>query len=182
MNTDNQQERLKITDEYYPWFLAGLVEGEGSICVSFKEHPTARFGYYIDPEFFIYQHKCARELLDQARAYFGTGIVFPKPGNEDVLVYKISSRKSLVEKVIPFYEKYMQFGSEIKKRNFQMFKKITLALENKAHKTVEGTLQIVELAYSLNHAGKQRKRLKQVVIDRILRDCTPNSDLLSEKI
>jgi len=181
MNTDNQQERLEITDEY-PWFLAGLIEGEGSTCVSFKEHPTARFGYYIDPEFFIYQHKAARELLEQAKTFFGTGIIFQKPGNEDVLVYRIGSRRSLVEKVIPFYEKYMQFGSTIKRRNFFMFKEITLALENKAHRTVEGTLRIVELAYSLNHAGKQRKRSKQEVIDRILRDYTPNSEEISEKI
>ena len=181
MNAENQQERLKITDEY-PWFLAGLVEGEGSICVSFKEHPTARFGYYIDPEFFIYQHKLAGELLEQARAYFGTGAIAPKPGNEDVLVYKVTSRKSLIEKIIPFYEKYMQYGSELKKRNFAMFKEITLALENKAHQTLEGTLRIVELAYSLNHAGKQRKRPKQEVIDRILRDYTPNSEQPSEKI
>ena len=179
MNADNQQERLKIT-ENYPWFLAGLIEGEGSVCVSFKEHPTARFGYYIDPEFFIYQHKYAGELLEQAKAYFGTGTIVPKPGNEDVLVYKIASRKTLIEKIIPFYEKYMQHGSAAKRRNFLMFKEITLALESKAHKTLQGTLRIVDLAYSLNHAGKQRKRSKQEVIDRILRDYTPNSELISK--
>jgi hypothetical protein len=179
MNADNQQERLYITKEY-KWFLAGLIEGEGSLTISLKHHPTAKFGFYIDPEFFIYQHKNARELLDQAKAFFATGSITPKSGNEDVLVYKITSRRTIVEKVIPFYESYMRYGSKIKQRNFHVFKKATLALENKSHKTLEGTLHLVELAYSINHAGKQRKRSKQEVIDRILRDYTPNPNKIGK--
>lgn len=175
MNADNQQERLQITEEF-KWFLAGLIEGEGSVCISLKQHPTAKFGYYIDPEFFIYQHKSARELLDRAIAYFGTGCIVEKPGNEDVLVYKISSRRSILEKVIPFYEKYMRYGSKIKHQNFRMFKEATIALENKEHNTLEGVMKLVDLAYSTNHAGKQRKRPKEAVISRILRDYTPDTD------
>ena len=173
MSAENQQERLCNTKEF-KWFLAGLIEGEGSICISLKEHPTARFGYYIDPEFFLYQHKSARELLDQAKSFFGTGNITPKPGNEDVLVYKITSRRSIVEKVIPFFDKYMRYGSKIKHQNFLMFKEVVLALENKAHQTLEGTLRLIDLVYSTNHAGKQRKRKKEEVIQRILRDYTPN--------
>ena len=104
MNADNQQERLRSSEEF-KWFLAGLIEGEGSICISLKQHPTARFGYYIDPEFFIYQHKSARELLDRAKAFFGTGSIVAKHGNEDVLIYRILSRRSIMERVIPFIEK-----------------------------------------------------------------------------
>ena len=173
MNTGNQQERLQITEEY-KWFLAGVIEGEGSLCISLKKHPTARYGYYIDPEFFIYQHKNARELLDQAKQFFQSGDIAPKYGNEDVLVFRISSRRTIIEKVIPFYEGYMKYGSKIKHQNFLMFKEVTLALENKAHKTLEGVLRLVELAYSINHAGKQRKIPKEEVISRILRDYTPN--------
>ena len=182
MNADNQQERLQITEEF-KWFLAGLIEGEGSLCVSLKKHPSAKFGYFIDPEFYIYQHKNSRELLDMAKKFFKTGTIYPKPGNEDVLVFRISARKSLKEKVIPFYERYMKYASRAKKENFEVFKKIVLALENGAHRTLEGTLQLIELAYSLNHAGKQRKRSKEKVIGRILRDYTPSSEQKhSEKI
>ena len=174
MNADNQQERLKITEEF-KWFLAGLIEGEGSVCISLKQHPTAKFGYYIDPEFFIYQHRSAQELLERAKIFFGTGNIVPKSGNEDVLVYKVTSRRSIVEKIIPFFEKHMRYGSKIKRQNFSMFKKVTMALEKGEHRTLEGTLRIVDLAYSTNHAGKQRKRKKEEVINRILRDYTPNS-------
>lgn len=64
----NQQERLSIT-EAKKWFLAGFIEGEGSLVVSIKEHPSAKFGYYVDPEFFIYQHKNGKSILELAKKY-----------------------------------------------------------------------------------------------------------------
>ena len=63
----NQQERLS-NQEQRCWFLAGLIEGEGSLCVSIKEHPSSRFGYLVQPEFFLYQHKIRRGLLELARS------------------------------------------------------------------------------------------------------------------
>ena len=48
---DNQQERLGST-ESANWFLAGFIEGEGSVCVSVKRHRTCRHGYYVDPGVF----------------------------------------------------------------------------------------------------------------------------------
>jgi len=38
----NQQESLS-THEKQCWFLAGLIEGEGSLCISIKEHKPSRF-------------------------------------------------------------------------------------------------------------------------------------------
>jgi hypothetical protein len=63
---DNQQERLGST-ESASWFLAGFVEGEGSLCVSVKRHPTCRHGYYVDPGFFLYQHESGRAILELSR-------------------------------------------------------------------------------------------------------------------
>jgi hypothetical protein len=177
MSAANQQERLRITNEA-KLFLAGLIEGEGSLCISLKKHPTAKYGYYIDPEFFLYQHKSARELLDLAMAIFNTGRIFPKPGNEDVLVYAITSRRSIKERVIPFFDRFViPYGSEQKKKNFEMFRESVDIMERGAHMSLEGTLKLVDLAYSINHAGKQRKRTKEEVIRRILRDQTPESSL-----
>ena len=178
MNAENQQERL-LQNEEFRWFLAGLIEGEGSLCVSFKENSSARFGFYVDVEFFIYQHENSKELLEMAREYFRAGDIVPKVGNEKVLVYRILSRRSIMEKVIPFYERYMRYASDAKRRNFQQFKAVTIAIEQKEHQTPEGMIKIVHLAYSLNHAGKQRKRPKEQLISRILRDYTPNSEIIS---
>jgi LAGLIDADG endonuclease len=91
---DNQQESLSSEEQRF-WFLAGLVEGEGSVHLSVKKHPTARFGVYIQPEFFLYQHKSRIKLLEMAQEFFGAGRIRPKPGNPDVLVYSIHSRKTI---------------------------------------------------------------------------------------
>lgn len=172
MNAVNQQERPSISEEL-KWFLAGFIDGEGSVCVSIKKHRNGKFGYLIDPEFFIYQHKSGQQVLDLAQNMFRTGRIYPKSGNEDVLVFAIDSRKSLLEKVIPFLDKYMTFSS--RKSDYEKFKKIVIALEKKKHWTKEGMIEIVEIAYSMNKLGKQRKRSIKEVIDGILRDYTPDT-------
>jgi hypothetical protein len=97
---DNQQERLGSTASA-SWFLAGFVEGEGSLCVSIKRHPTCRHGYYVDPGFFLYQHESGRALLELAQATFGSGRIYRKSGSDAVLVYEVSSTAILRERVNP---------------------------------------------------------------------------------
>jgi len=135
MNADNQQERLSITEQQ-KWFLAGFIEGEGSVCVSFKEHPTTKFGYYVDPEFFLYQHRDYPHLLRLASQMFGTGRIFPKQGNERVLVYAITSRRSIAEKVVPFLRNYMIYSP--RKAIYEKFCEIVEAMEQKQHHTPQG--------------------------------------------
>jgi len=174
MSAANQQERLSTT-EAKNWFLAGVIEGEGSVCVSIKEHPTARFGYLVDPEFFLYQHRTGIKLLHLAQEVFGTGRISPKPGNESVLVYSIASRRSIEEKVLPFIDKYMVFSSKLP--IYRRFKEIVEAMGRKEHWTPEGMARIVEKAYAMNPfgKGKERKRPLKEVTDRILRGHTPDS-------
>ena len=173
MGGANQQERLSNV-EAARWFLAGFIEGEGSFTVSIKEHPTARYGFYVDPEFFIYQHRSGRKLLEMAKDIFGTGRIYSKPGSPEVLVFAITARRSLKEKVLPFIEKYMVFSA--KKRELALFKEIVLALERKEHRSPSGLARIVERAYALNAAGKgkERKRPLPEVLERILRGHTPD--------
>lgn len=167
MIADNQQERSLIKQEQL-WFLAGFIDGEGSVCVSIKRHKNGKFGFLLDPEFFIYQHKERKSILEFAKLYFGTGRIYPKPGNEDVLVFTIDSRKSLLEKVIPFIDKYMIYST--KKEDYIKFKQIVISLEKKKHWNKEGMIELVNIAYSMNMNGKQRKRPKEEVINDILRD------------
>ncbi len=175
MNADNQQERLSVTQEL-KYYLAGFIEGEGSLTVSIKEHPTVRYGMHLDPEFFLYQHKAGIKLLELAKDVFGTGRIVPKSGSENVLVFSITSRRSLYEKVIPFFEKYMIFSA--KWETFLMFREIVKAMEErKEHHSREGLIRLFTLAYRMNpnSKGKEHKRTLQEVIDRILRDYTPES-------
>ena len=174
MGGANQQERLLRPDEVR-WFLAGFIEGEGALAVSVKRHPTARFGYYVDPEFFLYQHVSGRRLLELAREVFQTGRIYPKPGNPKVLVFAITARRSLIEKVVPFFERYV-LPLSCKRETFERFREILEMMERKEHHSPEGMVRIVEQAYAMNAAGKGRQRLRPLaeVRERILRDHTPD--------
>jgi hypothetical protein len=178
MGAVNQQESLS-SNEQKCWFLAGLIEGEGSCCISIKKHPTSRFGYLVDPEFFIYQHKRRRKLLELAQEVFGMGAIFPKHGNPDVLVFAIHSRRAISGTVIPFLKRYMTHAA--KTPDYDKFEEAIRLFDAGAHRTQEGLVRIVQLAYGMNHEGKQRQRPIEVVLDRILRGHTPDApDVRSE--
>ena len=174
MGGADQQERLSHTKDAR-WFLAGFIEGEGCLTVSIKSHPGARFGYYVDPEFFLYQHKSGRRLLELARDVFQTGRIYPKPGNPDVLIFAITARRSLEEKVVPFFERYVVPFS-CKSDTFRRFREILEMMERKKHLSPDGLARVVEKAYAMNPAGKGRQRLRPLaeVRERILRGHTPN--------
>jgi LAGLIDADG endonuclease len=112
----NQQERLS-RQEARRWFIAGVVEGEGSVHVSIKRHPTSAFGYFVQPEFLIYQHRDRRSLLEMALDEFGAGAISPKPGNPAVLVFRIGNRQVLRDSVIPFLRSYMCFSARVATMN-----------------------------------------------------------------
>ena len=174
MGAGNQQERLSHTEEA-KHFLAGFIEGEGALCVSIKKHATSRFGYLVDPEFFLYQHESGRRVLELAREIFGTGAIVPKSGSPKVLVYVVHSQRNLIEKVIPFFERYvMPFSS--KRVTFERFREIVEMIQRKEHLIADSLIRIVKKAYSMNPDSKGRQRLRtlQEVCERILRGHTPN--------
>jgi hypothetical protein len=168
----NQQERLS-SEERRCWFLAGFVEGEGSVCVSIKRHPTARLGYYFQPEFFIYQHRERRELLEMAQKFFGTGRIRPKPGNPDVLVYSIIARPAITERVLPFLRTYMRYSA--RRPDYETFALVVGLMNRGVHRDPHGLARIARLAYSMNMRGKKRRLALDEILDRILRGHTPDT-------
>jgi hypothetical protein len=167
----NQQERLS-SGERRRWFLAGVIEGEGSFCISIKKHPTTALGYYVQPCFFLYQHETRRELLEMAREQFQAGTIYPKPGNPAVLVYAINSRRAVSQHVAPFLRTYMEHSARWS--DIARFLEIVDLLERGTHREPEGLARIVRLAYAMNMDGKQRVRTLDEVLDRILRGHTPD--------
>ena len=168
----NQQESLS-SEEQRRWFLAGVIEGEGSVYVGIKSHPTVPLGFFVQPGFSITQHRMRRSLLELARGELGAGTIYPKSGNESVLVYSIHSRPVLSTVVAPFLGRYMRFSA--RRDDFVRFRNILGLFAMGAHRTPGGLAQIVEIAYAMNLNGKQRKRPLEEVLDRILRGHTPDA-------
>ena len=169
---DNQQERLSRI-ETRRWFIAGVVEGEGCWCISVKRHRTHPLGYYVQPEFFVYQHRRRRELLDMTKEILGCGRIWPKPGNADVLVFAITSRALISAHLLPFMRRYMRFSS--RRTDIELFEDAMHLFQLGLHRRPAGLATIVEIAYAMNQDGKQRRRSLDEVLDRILRGHTLNT-------
>ncbi len=119
----------------YKTFYGGFVVGEGSINVSAKKSKNALFGIVIDPEFSITQHVNSFALLFAALSLFETGSIHYKSGSNATLVYRIDNRRSVQEKVIPFWETYiLPHQSYEQNQRILFFKRICIFLEQKKHK------------------------------------------------
>ena len=140
--------------KYLAYYICGLVDGEGSFSVSFKKHPTMKLGWFVDPVFQVYQHKNGIEVLYLMKEFFGAGSVYRKSGNHPVMVYGIHSRRSLQEKIIPFFNKYPLI---LKRESFKIFSEILDRMEKKEHLTKKGIRDIYRLAKKMNLQGKGRK-------------------------
>jgi hypothetical protein len=128
--------------------------------------------------FFVYQHRDRVALLEMAQEYFGGGRIRPKPGNEAVLVYSIQSRPLLTLSVVPFLRECMAFSARTD--DYGKFIDVMGRFNRDLHRTRHGLAGIVEVAYSMNQAGKQRKQALGPILDRILRGHMPNAPAGSE--
>ena len=150
MNGDNQQERI-LTPEY----LAGFVDGEGCFSVSIHPNPNAKFGWIIDPDFTINQHKQSHEFLKSIQKFLGCGKIYEKsPDKSNVLTFTVYSRRTIFEKILPFFDKHPLLSS--KQNDYTLFREIVIRMQNKEHHNIDGFHRIVKLAFSMNAQGKQR--------------------------
>jgi len=100
---------LTLQNQFRTYWLAGFWEGEGSITVSVKIHPTSTFGFNFQPEISISQHASAVHFLWWAKLYIfnNTGSVTWKNGSDATWVYKFTD-KTVISKIFePWYETYV---------------------------------------------------------------------------
>lgn len=171
-------KRLPKKGRYLKYYLAGFADGEASFSVSIKKLPTAKFGWVIDPEFQVYQHKENKIILEIFQKVLNCGKIHPKSDNPDVLVYTVSNRRHLSEKVIPFFEKYKLLSN--KWHDFLKFREIIRMMEMKEHLKEEGFKKIINIAFSMNKMGKQRKYSINEILLGFPRDHTQGAE--GEKI
>ena len=145
-------------------YLAGFADGESSFSVAIIRHPTQRLGWMMNPVFQVYQHERHREILELFQEYLGTGNINRKSGTHPVLTLCIDSRRNLIERVIPFFERYPLVT---KAEEFQRFRHIIEAMERKEHWNVRGFKRLVSLAYEMNQQGKGRKHTKAYIFSTL---------------
>jgi len=136
---------MGIREKYKKFFLAGLIEGEGTLTVVVRKRENLKFGISVDPEFYLYQHKKRKKLLELAKQIFGTGSIYSKHGSKNALVFAIRDRRTIHEKVIPFFERYvLPFGVKYNAM-FPYYKELVELMMQKAHLRKDGIAKLLKL-------------------------------------
>ncbi len=165
ISADNQQERFRkiVFDEHFKWYLTGFVDGEGSFCLSIKKHPTAKFGWQIDPSFYLYQHEQHLWILEAVKDFFSAGSIHRKSNPGTVFTYALHGIGHARTKVIPFFQHY---PLRVKSRTFSLFVEALELMSQKVHHTREGFERVVRLAHQLNTMGKGRKWSLETIFEK----------------
>ena len=143
-----------------PWFVTGLVDGEGSFSVSFSFRKKLRIGIETRPSFSISLNRRDLELIKSLHGFFGCGAVrFSK--SDRTYKFEVRSISDLVKRVIPHFERYPLVGA--KKNDFKHFKKICRMVKANLHLNRNGITEIIALAYEMNPSGKRKHRKEELL-------------------
>jgi len=170
----NNLEWLKKVPDHVGWYIAGFVDGEGSFNASLRKGNGHRLGWQVQMTFNVSQRDIGN--LELMKSQLGCGRLQHR--RDGVHYFVVSDYRSIIERVIPFFEKFYFFSSS-KKKNFALFREILDLMSKERHLEPAGLREIIAIREKLNE-GKGRKRkytAKNVVLKHhgILRDYTPNS-------
>lgn len=155
-----------IKDINYLHFLAGFVEGEGSMSVSVSVNEGFKYGINIQPVFNVTQHKNGMDILNSFKELFEAGSIVKKSGSPDIFVYSLKGYKKIIKSVLPFLETYVCPFS-CKNEEFSIFKQVVIASSQGKQKDKDSLIELVKLAYTLSGKGKNRKRSLSEILNII---------------
>lgn len=138
-----------------PYYLVGLVDGEGCFCVSFNKHKDSQ-KLEVRLLFEIELREDDKEILERVRHTLDCGNIYHlkyerykkwKPHYK----YKVSNLKDISEKIIPFFQKYPLQAK--KQYSFATFSKVAELMKRKHHLTLQGIEEIRTLVRDSLDAG-----------------------------
>ena len=162
LSADNQQGRLQ--HQISPWYVSGFTDGEGSFHIALYKDVRMKTGWKVIPEFHVSQRVSSRSILDQLVKFFDCGYVKANHRtnpNDVTYVYVVRDRNDLIEKIIPFFERYPLKTEKLK--DSQLFARIVRMMVNNDHLNSAGAQKIVTLAYQMNGSGRYRKTPQPVL-------------------
>jgi hypothetical protein len=112
---------------------------------SIKKSPGSKLGETVWLRFILTLHSRDQEFLKSLISTLNCGRYIPKSGSGEFIVEKFTDVRN---KVIPIFEEFKLHG--IKSKNFEVFKKAALLMENKTHLTREGLDEIKKIKGRMN--------------------------------
>ena len=109
------------------WF-AGFASGEGCFQITLIKTTSNQSGYWVQLSFQLSQHTRDIELIDSIKEYLDCGQTTVYD-NHNYIRYTVSNISDIMEKVLPFFEKYLIVG--VKSQDYEDFKQVVLMVKDK---------------------------------------------------
>jgi len=137
--------------DLHPDWVVGFVDGEGCFHVGIYAHPEMKAGYQVLPEFRIVQHEQDIQVLYALKRFFRCGVVRRNRENR----YELRIRKlSCLQEVVAFFERHPL--KTRKNADFKKFARIVRWMAEGRHLTLEGLMDILETARTMNQADQEK--------------------------
>lgn len=136
-----------------PWYLTGLIEGEGCFSISFTLRKRLKLGIEVRPSFSISLNRRDLALIKDVHAFFNCGGVRYSRADR-TYKFEIRSIGDLMDKVIPHFKRYPLQGAKLE--DFRRFEEICRSVRANLHKNKQQLVKIIEIAYKMNPAGKRK--------------------------
>jgi hypothetical protein len=133
-------------------FISGYIEGEGCFSLAITKKKGYLLGVQIYPSFNLQVHVIDKPLLEKIKKVMNCGRIYTN-SKRKLVNFKVYRYDDLVNKVIPFFDKYQFHGN--KKRSFEIFKEIMSILDKPGRISEEDLSQVASLKVSMNHRGDE---------------------------
>jgi hypothetical protein len=143
-----------------PWYVTGLVDGEGSFMVSFNLRPSLSTGIEVRLAFAVALNERSLEVLKALRRFFGCGAICYSRGDR-TYKWEVRSISDIVQRVLPHFERYPL--QTAKRADFERFAQICRWVHANRHRNREYLRRIIDLAYEMNPSGKRRYRKEDLL-------------------
>lgn len=141
-----------------PFYVSGLIEGEGCFCITISKHKTKKLGF--DPRLIFEVEMIIEDkpLLEKLQKTLGCGQIYilnyERYGWRPHVKYAVKNLKDIKGKIIPFFKKYKLQGKKAK--DFKYFCTAVKIFEKKKHLTLKGFNELRNLQSKMN----LRRKLK----------------------
>ena len=146
--------------ELDPWYVTGLVDGEGCFMVSFNLCPSLSTGIEVCPAFAVALNKRSLNVLKALQRFFGCGSI-RYSRSDRTYKWEVRSVSDIVKRVLPHFERYPL--QTAKRADFEKFAQICRWVHTNHHRNREYLRHIIELAYEMNPSGKRRYRKEELL-------------------
>ncbi|QQG43076.1 MAG: hypothetical protein HYW45_02610 [Candidatus Daviesbacteria bacterium] len=144
---------VKLLSEVKKAYIAGFLDGDGSIYVRAKPNSDYRFGFQIAPYIILFQSSKEKEKFTELCKLIGFGYMRErKDGVLEYTINKIADIREFLKAIYPF--------SILKKRQIELMLKILDAKEKiESESDFQALLELVDSYRSLNYSKKRINRV-----------------------